>query len=91
MKVGFDVNPVENVVDEVPGGEKGYSKAKAKTSSKFCHERDDRINLVNCPLDDLCYSYLYICVAGMAVLTQLFCKMYFLHVSRGRKKKLRVF
>ena len=45
MKVGFDVNPVENVVDEVPGGEKGYSKAKAKTSSKLSDKGDDGVNL----------------------------------------------
>ena len=29
--------------------------------------------------------------AGMTVLTQFFCKMYFLYVSRGRKKKRAVF
>ena len=45
MKIGFEGDPVDDVVNEVPGGEERDSKAKAKTSSKFCHERDDRINL----------------------------------------------
>ena len=45
MKIGFEGDPVNDVVNEVPGGEEGDSKAKAKTSSKFSHERDDRVNL----------------------------------------------
>ena len=45
LKVGFDVNPVEKVVDEVPGGEEGDSEAKTKTSSKLCHKGDDGVNL----------------------------------------------
>ena len=39
------MKPVEEVFDEVPGGEKGDPKAKAKTSAKFSHEGDDGVDL----------------------------------------------
>ena len=45
MKVWFDMKPIENVGNEVPGGKEGNSKAKTETSSKLSNKGDDWVNL----------------------------------------------